>query len=78
MTVAIDLSGERLDAVLPAGPALVEVGHTELIDDGRAADDSPEALVAALRRLREEGPARSSSPAPATRGWRWSATTSSP
>jgi 1-phosphofructokinase len=55
VAVAIDLSGERLDAVLPAGPALVKVGHTELIDDGRVGDDSPDALVAAMRRLREEG-----------------------
>lgn len=55
VTVAIDLSGERLDAVLPAGPALVKVGHTELVDDGRADGDDPGALVAAMRRLRDEG-----------------------
>jgi 1-phosphofructokinase len=55
VTIAIDLSGDRLDAVLPAGPTLVKVGHTELIDDGRADDDDPATIVAAMRRLREEG-----------------------
>jgi 1-phosphofructokinase len=53
--VAIDLSGERLDAVLPAGPELVKIGHTELLDDGRATGDDAETLVAAMRRLREDG-----------------------
>lgn len=54
-TVAVDLSGDRLEAVLPGGPALVKVSHEELIADGRAADDSPAELIAGMRKLREDG-----------------------
>lgn len=53
--VAADLAGERLEAVLQGGPALVKVSHEELLDDGRADDDSSAALVAAMRTLRSEG-----------------------
>jgi 1-phosphofructokinase len=53
--VAADLSGERLDAVLAGGPAVLKVSHEELIADGRAESDEPAALVAAMRRLRKEG-----------------------
>ena len=54
-TVAVDLSGERLEAVLAGGPALVKVSHEELLSDGRAADESPDALVEAMRALRADG-----------------------
>jgi 1-phosphofructokinase len=53
--VVADLAGERLDAVLAGGPAVLKVSHEELIEDGRAADDDPAALVQAMRTLREEG-----------------------
>jgi 1-phosphofructokinase len=53
--VIADLSGEHLAAVLDAGVAVVKVSHEELIDDGRAADDSTVELVKALHRLRDDG-----------------------
>ena len=53
--VVADLSGDHLAAVLAGGLAFVKVSHEELIEDGRARDDSVEALVEAARALREEG-----------------------
>jgi 1-phosphofructokinase len=53
--VAADLCGERLDAVLAGGPAVVKVSHEELIEDGRADSDEPAALVAAMKQLRADG-----------------------
>jgi 1-phosphofructokinase len=53
--VIADLSGEHLNAVLQAGVHLVKVSHEQLIEDGRAPDDSEEALVTALHRLRADG-----------------------
>ncbi|OZM75945.1 1-phosphofructokinase family hexose kinase [Pseudonocardia sp. MH-G8] len=55
--VAADLAGERLDAVLAGGPAVLKVSHEELIADGRAGSDDPADLVAAMRKLRSEGAA---------------------
>lgn len=55
VTVAVDLSGERLAAALQGGPALVKVSHEELIEDGRVASAEPADLVAATRGLREDG-----------------------
>jgi len=55
VTVAVDLSGERLDAALRGGPALVKVSHEELQADGRATSAEPPALIAAMRALHEEG-----------------------
>jgi 1-phosphofructokinase len=55
--VAADLSGERLDAVLAGGPAVLKVSHEELIEDERAASDDAADLVAAMRQLRSEGAA---------------------
>lgn len=55
VTVAADLSGKLLDAILGGSPALVKVSHEELLEDGRADDDSPATLVAAMRELRNEG-----------------------
>jgi 1-phosphofructokinase len=53
--VVADLTGENLDAVLKGRPCFVKVSHEELIESGRAADDSEAALVAALRRLHADG-----------------------
>lgn len=33
----------------------MKVSHSELVDDGRADDDEPESLVAAMRSLRADG-----------------------
>lgn len=54
-TVAVDLSGSRLAAVLGGSPALVKVSHEELLDDGRADGDDVPTLVRAMRDLRKEG-----------------------
>lgn len=53
--VIADLSGEQLSAVLRGGAAFIKVSHEELIDAGRAEDDSVEALTAAAYRLRDDG-----------------------
>jgi 1-phosphofructokinase len=53
--VVADLAGEYLNAVLTGRPALIKVSHEQLIRDGRASDDSAEALVSAMRTLRERG-----------------------
>jgi 1-phosphofructokinase len=53
--VVVDLSGDHLAAVLEAGVCFLKVSHEELIRDGRAADDSDQALVAALNQLRRDG-----------------------
>ncbi|GLY07347.1 PfkB family carbohydrate kinase [Actinoplanes sp. NBRC 101535] len=54
-TVVADLSGDHLTAVLDGGVAFLKVSHEELLDAGRAADDSVETLVAAAHDLRKEG-----------------------
>ncbi|WP_433064528.1 PfkB family carbohydrate kinase [Dactylosporangium sp. CS-033363] len=54
-TAVADLSGDLLAAVVAGGVAVVKVSHEELIDDGRAKDDSVPALVDAARQLRDEG-----------------------
>jgi 1-phosphofructokinase len=53
--VAADLAGDRLDAVLEGRPFVVKVSHEELLSDGRADSDDPDALVAAMRSLRADG-----------------------
>ncbi|MDQ0365118.1 PfkB family carbohydrate kinase [Catenuloplanes indicus] len=55
--VVDDLAGDQLSAVLAGGVAVLKVSHEELIDAGRAEDDSVDALTAAAYRLREEGAA---------------------
>lgn len=55
--VVADLSGDYLSAVLAGGPAFVKVSHEELLDDGRADDDSEPALLAALETLCADGAA---------------------
>jgi 1-phosphofructokinase len=53
--VIADLAGEYLDAVLAGSPTLVRVSHEQLINDRRAADESTEALITAMRSLRAAG-----------------------
>jgi 1-phosphofructokinase len=53
--VIADLAGDHLTAVLEAGISVAKVSHEELIDDGRAPDDSEGSLVTALRRLHADG-----------------------
>ncbi|MEJ3749620.1 PfkB family carbohydrate kinase [Actinomycetes bacterium KLBMP 9797] len=53
--VVADLSGEHLAAAVAGGAAFVKVSHEELVDDGRAHDDSAEALIAAGRELLSAG-----------------------
>ena len=53
--VVADLSGDHLTAVLEGGVAFVKVSHEELIDDGLAKDDSVDELLAAGRKLRDDG-----------------------
>jgi 1-phosphofructokinase len=54
-TVAADLSGERLDAVLAGDPVVLKVSHEELVADGRAESADPADLVAAMKQLRADG-----------------------
>jgi 1-phosphofructokinase len=51
--VVADLSGDHLGAVLDGGVAFLKVSHEELLGDGRAKDDSIEALAGAGREMRE-------------------------
>ena len=53
--VVADLAGDFLTAALAGGPAVVKVAHDELVDDGRAKDESIGALSEAARVLRTEG-----------------------
>jgi 1-phosphofructokinase len=53
--VVADLSGDQLTAAVEGGVDVLKVSHTELLDDGRADDDTEEALLAAMGTLREEG-----------------------
>ncbi|WP_433829814.1 1-phosphofructokinase family hexose kinase [Actinoplanes sp. CA-015351] len=54
-TVIADLSGDHLTAVLEGGVDFLKVSHEELLDAGRARDDSVSALVDTARDLRKEG-----------------------
>lgn len=47
-TVVADLSGELLDAVVEGGASVIKVSHEELLRDGRAAGESPDALLDAI------------------------------
>lgn len=55
--VVADLSGDQLTAAVEGGVDILKVSHQELMDGGRAGEDSHEALLAAMRALREEGAA---------------------
>lgn len=53
--VVADLSGDQLTAAVEGGVDILKVSHQELVDDGRASDDTQDALLAAIRALQEEG-----------------------
>jgi 1-phosphofructokinase len=53
--VVADLTGDYLSAVLESGLDFLKVSHQELIEAGRAPDDSEESLLDALRELNKEG-----------------------
>lgn len=55
--VVADLSGVHLAAVLRGGASFVKVSHEELLRDGRAADGTEDALVAAGTALLSAGAA---------------------
>jgi 1-phosphofructokinase len=50
-----DLSGEHLKAVLDGGVHFLKVSHEELLDDGRASEDSEDALIEAMGQLHDDG-----------------------
>jgi 1-phosphofructokinase len=54
-TVVADLSRDQLTAAVEGGVDVLKVSHTELLEDGRAADDTQDALLAAMRQLRKDG-----------------------
>lgn len=54
--VLVDLAGDRLEAAIDGGAAIVKVSHEELVADGLVADgDDEEQIVAAMESLRERG-----------------------
>lgn len=53
--VIVDLAGDRLDAALEGGVEVVKVSHEELLQDGRAASDTTDDIVEAMRQLRRSG-----------------------
>jgi len=56
--VIVDLAGERLDASLAGGVDVVKVSDQELLADGRITEETTDAVVAAMHRIRDEGGAR--------------------
>ena len=55
--VVADLSGDQLTAAVEGGVDVLKVSHQELLDDGRAKNDTQEALLKAMRGLRADGAA---------------------
>jgi 1-phosphofructokinase len=53
--IVADLSGDQLTAAVEGGLDILKVSHQELMDGGRADDDTEEALLAAMRELRADG-----------------------
>lgn len=53
--VVADLSGEPLTSALAGGVTVLKVSHEDLVGDGRVKDDSVDALLEAMARLRKEG-----------------------
>lgn len=53
--VVVDLAGDRLAAAVAGGVDVLKVSDEELVADGLADDDSDEAVIAAMRALRERG-----------------------
>lgn len=54
-TVIADLSGATLTAALQGGVTILKVSHEDLIEDGRAANDDPRTLAAAMEDLARAG-----------------------
>ncbi|MEO7374260.1 MAG: PfkB family carbohydrate kinase [Terrimesophilobacter sp.] len=53
--VIVDLSGERLSAALAGGVTVVKVSDEELLNDGRIRANRIDQVIAAMRRIQEEG-----------------------
>jgi 1-phosphofructokinase len=53
--VVADLSGKALQCALEGGLSVLKVSHEDLLADGRAEEDSVEALLGAIERLRAAG-----------------------
>ncbi|MGB3437510.1 MAG: PfkB family carbohydrate kinase [Actinophytocola sp.] len=53
--VVVDLAGDRLSAALAGTPTVVKVSHEELLEDGRADDDSVAGLTKAARAMIDDG-----------------------
>lgn len=53
--VVVDLAGDRLEAAVAGGVDVLKVSDEELSRDGLAEDDSPSALMGAMRELRRRG-----------------------
>ncbi|NMD94084.1 phosphofructokinase [Rhodococcus sp. BL-253-APC-6A1W] len=53
--VVADLSGPTLTAALEGGVSLLKVSHEDLIEDGRAASEDLDDLIAAMHSLHKEG-----------------------
>jgi len=53
--VIVDLAGERLDAALAGGVAVVKVSDEELLADGRISGPGTDEIVGAMRVLRDAG-----------------------
>ncbi|MBY6410215.1 bifunctional hydroxymethylpyrimidine kinase/phosphomethylpyrimidine kinase [Rhodococcus sp. BP-252] len=53
--IVADLSGPTMTAALAGGLTVLKVSHEDLIEDGRADSEEPEALIEAMRALHDEG-----------------------
>ncbi|MBY6350766.1 bifunctional hydroxymethylpyrimidine kinase/phosphomethylpyrimidine kinase [Rhodococcus corynebacterioides] len=53
--VVADLSGDTATAALTGGLTVLKMSHEDLIEDGRADSEDPDALIEAMRSLHEEG-----------------------
>jgi 1-phosphofructokinase len=53
--VIVDLSGERLSAALAGGVTVAKVSDEELLADGRIQANRTDQVIAAMRRMNEEG-----------------------
>ncbi|KIQ19506.1 1-phosphofructokinase family hexose kinase [Rhodococcus sp. MEB064] len=53
--VVADLSGPTMTAALQGGLTVLKMSHEDLIEDGRADSDDPDALIDAMRALHDEG-----------------------
>ncbi|WP_027503767.1 MULTISPECIES: 1-phosphofructokinase family hexose kinase [unclassified Rhodococcus (in: high G+C Gram-positive bacteria)] len=53
--VVADLSGPTATAALQGGLTVLKMSHEDLIEDGRAESEDPDALIEAMRSLHDEG-----------------------